>query len=427
MSFAQFTGCGYGSYWRGVLFRQTYKQLGDVVVKSQRWFREFYPDATFNQSSYTWEWPDGETLLFRQMKVGSDYDNYHGHEYPWIAFEELTNWPNSDCYDSMFSCLRSSRADMPRMIRATANPFGVGHNWVKKRFQLGNEGTGRNAIIVQGKRRRVAIHGNLLENKKLMDADPEYIEALRNITSEPKRKAWLEGSWDIVAGGMFDDVWDPQTHLLEPFKIPASWIVRRAFDWGSSKPFSVGWWARADGTPAHLADGSIRHFAKGSLIRIAEWYGWNGDANEGTRALMSNIAKGILEREASMGVNGNMRGRVRPGPADSSIFDVVNGKCIATDSNTAGVRWLPANKGHGTRKNGWERMRVMLGNACEIEDAGLFCFDTLRDGFIRTVPNLPRDVDDMDDVDTDAEDHVGDETRYMVLHNDIFGSQEEMH
>jgi hypothetical protein len=32
--------------------------------------------------------------------------------------------------------------------------------------------------------------------------------------------------------------------------------------------------------------------------------------------------------------------------------------------------------------------------------------------FIRTVPALPRDEVDMDDVDSRAEDHVGDETRY---------------
>jgi len=41
-------------------------------------------------------------------------------------------------------------------------------------------------------------------------------------------------------------------------------------------------------------------------------------------------------------------------------------------------------------------------------------FHTCRQ-FIRTVPVLPRDEIDMDDVDTAAEDHVGDETPYRLL------------
>ena len=35
--------------------------------------------------------------------------------------------------------------------------------------------------------------------------------------------------------------------------------------------------------------------------------------------------------------------------------------------------------------------------------------------FMRTVPVLPRDEIDRDDVDSAAEDHVGDETRYRLL------------
>ena len=47
------------------------------------------------------------------------------------------------------------------------------------------------------------------------------------------------------------------------------------------------------------------------------------------------------------------------------------------------------------------------------ENPGLFVFDTCT-AFIETLPVLPRDEKDMDDVDTDAEDHVADEVRYFV-------------
>jgi hypothetical protein len=50
----------------------------------------------------------------------------------------------------------------------------------------------------------------------------------------------------------------------------------------------------------------------------------------------------------------------------------------------------------------------------DTDKPGLLVFETCRD-FIRTVPPIPRDPKDPDDIDTDAEDHAADETRYRVL------------
>ena len=86
MSFAQYVGRGFGSAWRGVLFRETYPQLADVATKSKQWFKLFFPGAKFNESTYTWKFPDGEELLLRQGVKEDDYWDYHGHEYPWLGF-----------------------------------------------------------------------------------------------------------------------------------------------------------------------------------------------------------------------------------------------------------------------------------------------------------------------------------------------------
>ena len=403
MDFAQHCDKGFGANWRGILFRQTYPQLADVVAKSKRWFYQLFPGIKFNAQDYVWTWPTGEQLFFRHIRVADDYWSYHGHEYPWIGFEELTNWPSPDCFESMQSCSRSSFAGMPRKFRGTCNPYGVGHNWVKARFV--DPAPPGVVIRTPGKPDRVRIHGSVYENKALLTADPEYIQKLESITDENKRKAWLEGSWDIVSGGMFDDVWKQTIHEIEPFDIPASWRIDRSFDWGSSKPFSVCWWAESDGQT--LPNG--RCYPKGTLFCIAEWYGWNGNPNEGSRMLASEIARGILEREKAMGVYG----RARPGPADSAIFDTQNGVCIADDMARIGVKWERADKGPGSRKNGWEYLRKMMkaSQVFPMEEAGLFIFNTCRH-FLRTVPVLPRSEKTPDDVDTDAEDHCGDESRY---------------
>ncbi len=91
MSFARFCGKGFGANWRGVLFRLTYPQLADIVTKSQRWFYQIFPNATYNASDHVWVFDTGEKLYFRYGETEQEYWNYHGHEYPFIGFEELTS------------------------------------------------------------------------------------------------------------------------------------------------------------------------------------------------------------------------------------------------------------------------------------------------------------------------------------------------
>lgn len=433
MDFGQFVGEGFGQAWRGILFRQTYKQLADVISKTKRWFPQIWPAAQYNASENYWHWPTGEALYLRHFLRDDDYWNYHGHEYPWVGWEELCNWPTPGGFKRVMSCCRSSIPGVPKRIRATTNPYGPGHNWVKARYRLP---AWRFVPITDSldddgrpEPPRIAIHGTIDENRILLEADPGYIDRIRaSARSAAELAAWLHGSWDIVAGGMFDDVWDAKVHVLEPFEVPRSWRIDRSFDWGSSKPFSVGWWAESDGSDLRLADGTWRATVRGDLFRIAEWYGWNGKPNEGTRMLAAEIAQGIVEREVRWGWRTQHSSRVKAGPADSSIFTAENGNCIAVDMAKRvrladgreydGVRWVPADQRPGSRKPGWEQMRLALRNAKPSaqgprEFPGLYVFSRC-DQFIRTVPVLPRDEKDPDDVDTEAEDHVADEARYRV-------------
>ncbi|MGI9502962.1 MAG: phage terminase large subunit, partial [Geminicoccaceae bacterium] len=311
MDFLQHVGQGWGAEWRGILFRTKFRDLNDVITKSLKWFPKVYPTAAFNWSKCEWTFPQGEKLLFRHIRKASDYESYHGHAYPWIAFEELTNWPNDVVYKLMMSCCRSTVIGMPRKFRATTNPYGIGHGWVKERFKL--PGMAHTVIRETGKPERVAIMSYLQENVHLLRAEPDYIERIREAArNHAEEKAWLLGSWDIVSGGMLDDVWNPRVHLIAPFPIPRTWRIDRSFDWGSSKPFSVGWWAESDGSTVETPTGT-RHTVKGDLFRIYESYGWTGEANTGRRMLAHDIAAGIVEREIKWGI----RDLVVPGPADS--------------------------------------------------------------------------------------------------------------
>lgn len=425
MDFASGVGRGYGMDYRGILFRETYPQLNDVINKSLKWFTKIFPEAKYNRQATTWTFPDGEQLLFRHMAEPEDYWNYHGHSYQWIGWEELTTWASADCYLRMFSTLRSANPRVPKKVRATTNPYGPGHAWVKARWRLPTRpgrvigDVIRDSIGGDGRPEspRVSIRSSLAENRVLLIADPDYVSKLRSAAeSEAQLKAWVEGSWDIVAGGMFDDRWDPRAHVLPDFPlilIPKLWRIDRSYDHGSSKPFSVGWWAESNGEPLTLANGLKVGVVRGDLIRIAEWYGWTGEPNKGVKMSSTAIARGILEREALLGI----QGRVRPGPADSSIFDVYDPTVpsIGTAMAQEGVYWTPADKGPGSRKRGWQEIRDRLeaGATYPREKRGLFVEERCKQ-FIRTMPTLPRDERDMDDVNTKAEDHIADEVRYRV-------------
>ena len=407
MDFAQNVGRGYGAQWRGVLFRREYKEFDDIIATSESYFPRIFPGVKFLQSrgDYRWVFPTGERLSFRAIKQKGEEKAYQGHSYPWVGWDELTNWPDEELYIALLAICRSTHPDIPRHYRAACNPWGVGHHWVKSRHI---DPAPRGIIIddEQG-RERVAIHGTIWENKILLENDPDYVKSLEAQTGA-KRKAWLYGDWDIVAGGMFGDVWDLDVHVIEPFEIPKTWRIDRSFDWGSSRPYAVGWWAESDGCDIVLADGTKQSTRRGDLFRIAELYGWTGKANEGTRELAVEVARKIKQTEKGMGRV------VHAGPADSSIYDVEEGSCIADKMGTIGVGWVRANKGPGSRVNGWELLRERLKNSITRDGPGMFVFETCRQ-FIRTVPALPRDAKKPDDVDSEAEDHIGDETRYRVL------------
>lgn len=437
MDFAQHVGekrfpedkRGYGREWRGILFRQSFPELADVITKTKKWFPQVFPQATFNESKVTWEWPTGETLRLSYMETEDDYWHYHGHAYPWIGFEELTTWADDRCYRIMFACSRSTRLGMPRKYRSTTNSYGPGHNWVRSRFKLPiAPGRVTGDIITEetskGTLRRVAIRAMLSDNKALLAAEPNYLEKVLAAASNPAQaKAWSEDDWNIVAGGMFDDVWSPVHHIVPdiPFgMIPSSWKMNRSYDHGQSRPFSVGWWAESSGEPIELTRPSGQKVrigtVRGDVIRIAEWYGCKDDRpNEGLRLLSTEIADGIRERQINWGIDR----RVRRGPADTNIFDDYEpGKSVAGDMARRGVRWSRADKRPGSRKHGWAQIREFLKAAVPgvqgiREHPGLFICERCE-AFIRTVPTLPRDKKDPDDVDTKAEDHVADEVRYRL-------------
>lgn len=449
MRFRRRVGLGYGQYWRGVIFDREYKNLSDLVNQSKREFKKFGDGAKFLESAqeYKWVWPTGEELLFRHVKKISDYDNFHGHEYPFIGWNELTKYPTPELYEKMMSCNRSSFVpelhtpkdadgnyltadglplpEIPLEVFSTTNSNGPGHNWVKFRFiNVAPPGVvvRKESIVFDPRTQKdvtvvktqIAIFGSYRENTYLTK---EYVADLDGINDPNLRKAWLFGSWDVVSGGAFDDVYSVDTHRIPRFVVPKSWRIDRSFDWGSSHPFAVHWWAEANGEEVVLPDGKLFCPPAGTLICIAEWYGATQvGLNKGLKLSAKEIAEGIKEREIKMMEAGWIQTQPYGGPADNQIRNVVEKDVdtIEKKMGDCGIRWIESDKSPGSRIIGLQLARDRLQAASNGEGPALY-FTANCDATLLIFPSLERDPEKLDDIDTDSEDHIWDSIRYRVL------------
>lgn len=393
----------YGADAVGVFFRRKFKQLSEVIARSKQLFKPL--GARYNEQKAEWTMPNGARLLFRYLERDSDAEEYQGHNYTRVYIEEVTNFPNPDPINKLRATLRSA-AGVPVGMRLTGNPGGPGHNWVKKRYIDPSRGgytviSEEEDIELDGKTIRVSIDrifipSRLGDNVLLMRNDPTYVLRLKQSGSAALVKAWLEGNWDIVDGAFFDE-WDSERHVLGQewiYCIPERVTRFRAFDWGSAKPFSVGWYVLSDGSWG---------LPYGAMLKYREWYGASGP-NKGIKMPADLVAKGILERE---------RGEVMQyGAADPSIFIQNGGPSIAEMMAVKGCHWR---RGDNRREPGWEQMHMRLqGNAESKGEPMLYFLESCVDS-IRTIPTLQHDQKNEEDLDTEGEDHAADETRYAVM------------
>lgn len=431
-SFAQHVGRGYGPAWRGVIFRREYKDLTDLVERSKKWFRQIFPGAKFHQSpsDFFWQFETGERLYFRHAKRADDLGEFLGQEWPFIGWDELPQWPNAELYLAVMASCRSSDPDVPRMIRCTGNPWGVGAAWVKARFvdpappgvvqknevQVDAADGGKTKAVTT----RTHLKMMLANNPVLLRADPAY-QARIQTSDVAKAKAWIDGEWSTAIGGFFYGVFDPDVQLIEPFPVPDRWKVDRSHDWGWSAPHATVWWAEADGTEVEIAPGIAYLFPKGSLFAIAELYGTAGkvgDWNKGRQDTDAQIALDIVSIDRALkrrwGVD------TRPGPADTQIFQAAGKRSIAETYRVNGVRFTAADKSPGSRVSGSRRIADMLVAARPfehgrpMEQPGLFIFAGECPHLARCLSEVQRDEKEPDAYDSDGEDHIVDALRYRV-------------
>lgn len=382
------------------LFRRTYPELRDTLI-AEALASIPHGLGGYNSAAHDYALPGGSVMHFRACQRPDEVYKYQGTQIHWLYMDELTHFEQG-VYDYLRTRVRAVKAlGIVPVVRCTSNPGGAGHSWVKARFvdsappgQMHDVRVYSRALDRWQTRTLQYIPALATDNPFLSE---DYIFELEQ-KPEKLRRALLEGHWDAFEGQVFEEWTDaPEhygdrryTHVCAPFEIPGHWHRYRSFDFGYTKPFSVGWWAVDE---------------DGVLYRYRELYGCPpGHANEGVRWTPRRIARAIRETEAAAGEDGVL------GVADPSIFDASRGQSVAEQMAEEGIYFEP---GDNQRLAGKMQLHYRLAFD-ELGCAQMYIFSTCRE-FIRTLPALSYDERHVEDIDTDGEDHIYDETRYMCM------------
>jgi hypothetical protein len=391
--------------YRGLLVRRTFPQLQEIIDRCWR----LYPalGGNYRATEKRWQFPSGAIIDLGHMQHEADKYNYQGKEYHRAAIDELTQFTETQ-YTYLISRLRTTDPEIKPQIIASTNPGGIGHYWVKERFVTITDHK-RTYFDPRSGLSRVFIPATIEDNPTLFENDPGYLARLEALP-EVERMRLRYGIWDAFEGQVFTEL-SQRLHGCEPFDIPPEWEKFCVFDWGYAKPFSVGWYA-------------VDY--DGILYRYREWYGCKKEedgaadgADTGLKMQAWVVAKGILDREHGE--------KVRMRIADPSIWhprpagrhEESKGVTIHEDFTNNGVYF---NKADNDRQHGKLQVHKRLKLNEEVNEDGeiisempmVKVFNSCK-GFWRTLPQMREDPRNPEDVDTDQEDHIYDEFRYMCM------------
>ena len=385
---------------RMLLVRRSTEELRELISVSKQLYPKAIPGIKFMERDKTWVAPSGATLWMSYLDRDDDVMRYQGQAFNWIGFDELTQWPTPYPWNYMRSRLRTTKASgLPLYMRATSNPGGPGHQWVKKTFidpETPNKSfwatdsdTGEVISWPKGHTKegeplfkRRFIPANLFDNPYL--ADDGMYEANLLSLPEHQRRQLLEGDWDINEGAAFPE-FNRKIHVVEPFDIPNNWPKFRACDYGYGSYTGVVWIAVAPDE---------------QLIVYREMYV--------SKVLATDLADMILETESEE--------KIRYGVLDSSLWHKRGdtGPSLAEQMIVRGCRWRPADRSKGSRVAGKNEIHRRLQVDEFTEEPRMVIFDSCKN-LISQLPAIPLDKNNPEDVDTKSEDHLYDALRYGVM------------
>lgn len=394
------------------LFRRTFPELEENHIINS--WMEFPREACrYNQQHKRWHFHNGSMLHFSHCQYEKDVFLYQGAEIHLLLIDELTTFTEF-IYNYLYQRVRCTleipekyRHKVPGVICAS-NPGGVGHEFAKKRwvkfapeFELKRGPKDPEHPEVEPSVRQY-IPGLLSDNPTLTERDPGYVTRLNNMP-EPWRTAYKDGNWDIFMGQAFQ--FSDRHHVIKPMPIPDGAPIYMTFDWGFGAPYSLGWW---------WVDADNR------IYRFTEIYGQmrGAEANTGVRHTDEVIAAKIKAHEKEHGLEGKTIIRIGSPDCWSKKPDYKGGGQGPATAEVFESYGLSMRPGDPSRKlkirQFHERLRIPANPDGTEGVPMMLVYDTCED-FIRTIPTLQSDENDVEDVDTKGEDHCYDEAALLCM------------
>jgi Terminase large subunit, T4likevirus-type, N-terminal len=399
----------------GLLLRRTNDELRELKWETQKMYPKLFPGAKWKDKDSMWVFPSGAKFWMTYLERDDDVMRYQGQAFTWIGVDELTQYATSFAWTYLKSRLRTSDPELKKSLsmRATTNPGGPGHHWVKKMFidpapageafwatdietnEVLRYPDDHEDIFKRGKPlfKRRFIPARLKDNPYLYN-DGAYERSLQGLPEQQRRKL-LDGDWSIMEGAAFAE-FSPKHHVCKPFDIPTSWRRFRAADYGYSSPACVLWFA---------IDPAFE-----TLYVYKELYG-----------------KGMTGQDLAFKVQEMERDdSISYGILDSSVWHQRGhfGPSIAEEMIAAGCRWRPSDRGQGSRVAGKNRLHELLKvtDTFDGPKPGIIFFDTCRQ-IIADLPTIPSDPGGTDDIDSRyPNDHSYDALRYGIMSRPRSGS-----
>ncbi len=376
------------------LFRRSLPEIkGHLLPK----IYELYPQQVYKHkvADNKLKWINGSTTSLCFIESDRDISRYHGWEFDAILIDEATNFTQYQisCIKAM---LRSAKENYNVRIYYFTNPGGVSHMYFKKRYVDGKKPF-KLYPTPETKDSKIKVYQSFIPlrlelNEHLMKNDPTYIDRLKELPDR-EQQALLHGSWDITAGQFFY-MWSEKVHIIDSY-VPQTYDqLFIAFDFGVTKPFSVGWYALTSDE---------------RMIRYREWYGIKRDrADVGLELTAEEIALGILERTPETEDVKYMVSDYSISSKDGhemSILEIMSDKL-----SPRGISMIKSKK---NRKHGLELIKKWLTK----DKQGIPSFMVTKDckHFIRTLPEMMSDPQNDGDLLKAQEDHCVDECQYMFM------------
>lgn len=384
----------YKEHWQGIIFRRALTEFTEIKLRA----KELFPKAgaTWHEQAHEWRFPEGSILRFKYLEKFEDIALYEGHSYSWVGIDELGEWDDANAFFRCLSLNRYAKAKIETLrLRATCNPGGRGHAWIKQYFIDPAPGGYEPIWDEVLKCHRIFIPAKLEDNKIGLMNDPGYENRLMRSGSPSFVRAIRHGDWNVIAGAYFSAFSDK--NIIEPFEIPEYWTRFVSLDPGSADPFCYTWWA--------VSDGSISPYKKGHLICYREWYGEkdeiDGERVRGLRLSLQQQVDGVKSREIDEKISYRIAGHdlwdTRKGPSDAELMAL------------QGIGFL---KAEIKRKPGWRHMLDAIRGENNIPLAYWFktCIKC-----IQHIPMAQHDRKDAEDVEDSPTDHSLDSIRYAIM------------